>query len=220
MLDAQPPQRYILRQIASMVPEAMHRAPDQQATRLAWLGHHRGFDGVRQENREAWAELWRGRIHLHGAERRWQAMADAAFYYLHASVHPSSPASCAPHGLARWYNYNYYYGHIMWDLGTFSQPALVLTYPQAAQVMLRYRAEHLDTARRNAQMMGYRGAQFPWQSSMSSGEECAPLTASSNLTDQHVSLDVALAFAKYVYATGDDHFGREQAWPVLREVAE
>lgn len=217
---AQPHQRYMLRQIASMVPEAMHHAPDQQAAHLASLGHQLGFDGVRQENREAWDELWRGRIHLQGAERRWQAMADAAFYYLHASVHPSSPSSCSPFGLARWYNYNYYYGHIMWDLETFSQPALVLTYPQAAFAMLRYRAEHLEAARRNAEIMGYRGAQFPWQSSMTRGEECTPPEASSNLLEQHVSLDVALAFAKYVYATGDEHFQREQAWPVLRQVAE
>ena len=118
--SAKPHHRYILRHITSMIPNVLHSAPDQHASRMAWLGRDRGFERLRQENRAAWADLWRGRIHLHGAEQRWQAMADAAFYYLHASVHPSSPSSTSPFGLASWYNYNYYYGHIMWDLETFT----------------------------------------------------------------------------------------------------
>jgi hypothetical protein len=38
--------------------------------------------------------------------------------------------------------------------------------------------------------------------------------------EQHVGLSVALAFAQYAHATGDDDFLRERAWPVLEGVAQ
>ena len=77
---------------------------------LAWaagnagvaLGRHGaapGFDALRADNQDEWHELWKSRIKLIGAERRWQEMADAAFYYLNSSVHPSSPASTSIFGI-------------------------------------------------------------------------------------------------------------------------
>jgi trehalose/maltose hydrolase-like predicted phosphorylase len=56
-----------LRQIASVIPDALHQAPDQQATRLAAKARHDGFDKIRADNRLAWLELWKGRIELVGA---------------------------------------------------------------------------------------------------------------------------------------------------------
>jgi len=82
-----------LRQITSMLPKVMHQLPEQQAARLAAKARHDGFDTLRTRNRAAWDELWKGRIVVKGAEERWQGLIDAAFFYLNASVHPSSPAS-------------------------------------------------------------------------------------------------------------------------------
>lgn len=219
-LHATPGTQYVLRQITSMVPSALHHTPDQQATRMAWLGRDRGFERVRQENRDAWTDLWRGRIHLCGAEHRWQAMADAAYYYLHASVHPSSPSATSPFGLATWYLGSYYHGHIMWDLETFTYPALLLTYPPAAHAMLEYRAQRVPAAHSNARLYGYSGLQFPWESSSSSGDESAPLESPHSVYEQHTSLDVAFAFAQYAYATGDEGFLHDAVWPVLNGVAQ
>jgi protein-glucosylgalactosylhydroxylysine glucosidase len=218
-VHAEPHHRYVLRQTTSMIPSTVHHAPDQQASRMAWLGKHQGFESVRQENREAWADLWRGRIHLNGAELRWQALADAAFYYLHSSVHPSSPCATSPYGLASWYNYTYYYGHIMWDLETFTYPALVFTYPEAAHAMLEYRVQRVPAARSNAKMYGYGGIQFPWQSNASAGDESTPLQSPNSVYEQHASLDVAFAFAQYAYATGDQGFIHDAVWPILEGVA-
>ena len=72
--------------------------------------------------RAAWAELWKGRIRLHGADARWQALADAALFYLFSSTHVASPASTSIFGLATWHDYHYYYGHVMWDIETFVVP--------------------------------------------------------------------------------------------------
>ena len=212
--------RYCLRQIAALVPSLSHRQPELQAARLVADGQALGWEALRQQNRDAWAELWRGRVRLLGADHRWQALADAAFFYLHSSVHRSSAASTHIFGLAQWHDYHYYYGHVMWDLEAFAVPPLLLTQPEAARAMLDYRSRSLPAARANARLNGYAGLQFPWESSPTFGEEAAPGTATAAAYEQHVSLGVALAFAQYSHATGDEQFRREQAWPVLSGVAE
>ena len=210
----------VVRSIASIVGDQMHPEPHRQATRLAAVGTRLGFDRLRQENRDAWTELWRGRVHLSGAERRWQELADAAFYYLHASAHTSSLFSTSMFGLAYWPNYHYYRGQVMWDIESFVFPALLLTDPRAADALLNYRSDRLDGARSNAALNGYRGLQFPWASGPRDGNEMIRVSAPLVTLEQHISLSVALAFARYVHATGDEDFLRERAWPVLEGVAE
>jgi trehalose/maltose hydrolase-like predicted phosphorylase len=209
-----------LRQIVSLLPQALHPAPDQQAVRLAAQALHDGFDKVRADNRAAWRDLWRGRICLHGAAERWQALTDAAFFYLNTSVHIGSPASTSIFGLATWHDYHYYYGHVMWDIEAFAVPPLALLQPNAVRAILRYRSNHLDGARRNAQLRGRRGLQFPWESGPRGGEESAPMPGAASWHEDHVSLDVARAFSFYADVTGDLEFLRTQAWPVLSGVAD
>jgi hypothetical protein len=145
-------------------------------------------------------------------------MTDAAFYYLHASTHPSSVSSTSLFGLADWTNYHYYRGHVMWDIESFAMPPLFLTNPSAALAMLKYRSDRKAAAAANAALTGYRGLQFPWESSPIYGQEAAPAAGTAAAYEAHVTLDVALAFAQYFYATGDRQYLAEQAWPVLRGV--
>jgi protein-glucosylgalactosylhydroxylysine glucosidase len=93
--------------------------------------------------------------------RRWQALADAAFFYLHSSAHASSPSSTSMFGLSDWPDYQYYRGHVMWDIEAFALPPLLVTDPHTARSLLEFRAERLQAACANAELMGYRGAQFP-----------------------------------------------------------
>jgi protein-glucosylgalactosylhydroxylysine glucosidase len=68
-------------------------------------------------------------------------------------------------------------------------------------------------------MSGYEGLQYPWEAAPESGEEAAPLHASSPTVEHHVSMDVALAFARFIHATGDREFAIDHAWPVISGVA-
>jgi protein-glucosylgalactosylhydroxylysine glucosidase len=83
------------------------------------------------------------RIKLVGADEFWQALADAALFYLISSTHGASPASTSIFGLATWHDYHCYYGHVMWDIETFVAPVLSLLQPHAAESILDYRARHL-----------------------------------------------------------------------------
>ncbi len=217
---AHPGRRLRLRQIVSLVPDALHRRPDQQAVRLVARAADAGFERLRRENRAAWADLWRGRVVLEGADERWQALADAAFFYLNTSVHSGSPASTSIFGLATWRDYHYYHGHVMWDIEAFAVPPLSVQQPHAARALLDYRFAALEGARRNARLNGRRGLQFPWESAPGTGEEATPLPGTSSWREDHVSLDVARAFAVHADTTGDLEFLRARAWPVLSGVAE
>jgi hypothetical protein len=219
-LKARAGKTYRLRQIVSLVPSVMHAQPDRQAERMAALGAHYGFAALRRANRAEWRELWKGRILLHGAGRDWQQRADAAFFYMNSSVHASSPASTSMFGLATWHDYHYYYGHVMWDIETFSLPPLLFLQPEATTALLHYRLLRLECARTNAQIMGRRGIQFPWEAAPTNGQEAAPSPGTAAWHEDHVSLDVALAFARYVHVTGDGNFLRDKAWPVLHGVAD
>src|SRR5947209_1313621 len=61
--------------------------------------------------------------------------------------------------------------------------------------------------------------EFPWESAPSSGQESAPMPGSASWHEDHVSLDVARAFAFHADVTGDLEYLREKAWPVLSGVA-
>ena len=165
---------YHLRQIASLIPNVTHAEPDFQAVRQVALARKRGFEAIRSANRDVWSDLWKGRITIVGADRRWQALADAALFYLLSSTHVASPASTSIFGLATWHDYHYYYGHVMWDIETFVVPVLSLLQPHAAESILDYRTRSIAGAASNARLRGRRGLQFPWESAPSSGQEFGP----------------------------------------------
>ena len=217
-LRARRGRRYVMHQYAGLVPSDFHSEPQLQAGRMASMAAQLGFDRVRKDNRAVWRDLWKGRIVLLGAGRRWQELADAAFFYLHTSAHASSLFSTSMFGLAYWPNYHYYRGQVMWDIEGFAFLPMLLAAPDAAKALLEYRYDHLAAAERNAAMNGYRGAQFPWASTPLQGEEGIRTDAPLVFFEQHVNLPVALAFARYVHVTGDTDFLRERAWPVLEGV--
>jgi trehalose/maltose hydrolase-like predicted phosphorylase len=211
---------YRIRQISSVVPDTLHHDPARATVRLAARAKEDGFDAIRRENHVEWGELWKGRVLIDARDDRWQALADAAYFYLNMSVHPSAPASTSIYGLATWHDYHYYYGHVMWDVETFSIPALLFSQPDAARTLLEFRTDTIQAARKNAKLLGRRGIQFPWESSPINGEESAPGSGKASWYEDHVSLDVARAFTEYAHATGDARFLADDASRVLYGVAD
>jgi trehalose/maltose hydrolase-like predicted phosphorylase len=212
--------RYRLRQFASVVPNVVHHDPDHQAIRLLGRAREDGWDRLRDENRSHWDGLWRGRVLIDADDDRWQRLADAAFFYLNTSVHPSAASSTSMYGLAMWNDYHYYYGHVMWDVEFFGVPPLLLLQPDAARSLLEYRTQTIEGARSNAKMNGRKGLQFPWESGTLHGEESSPGVGKASWHEDHVSLDIAWAFAQYAHATGDRRFLKEDVSRILYGVAD
>lgn len=209
-----------LRQMAALAPSIVHARPHEEAIRRLARGKAAGFDELRRCNREAWSELWKSRIVVHGAPPEHQALIDAAFFYLNSSVHPASPSSTSIFGLATWHGYHYYFGHVMWDVDAFCMPPVMVMQPRAARAMLDFRSRTRRAARSTARLSNRDGIQFPWQAAPMTGQEAAPEEGSAAHHEDHVSLHVARAFSLYADISGDEAFLEEDAWPVVRGVAD
>jgi trehalose/maltose hydrolase-like predicted phosphorylase len=214
--DARPGEALVMETIASMAPSFYHPEPGLQAVRMANWGLQTGFDRLWQENKRLWGELWRSRVEIDGPAADQRAL-DAAFFYLHSSVHRSNLNGMPPFGLSQ---SEHYYGHSFWDTETWSFLPVLLAAPDAARSLLEFRVRGMEWARRDAALFGYRGIQFPWEAAPIGGDEVTPVFAATGWAEQHVVPDVALAFWQYQKATGDADFLRRGTWPVLSGVAE
>ena len=217
-VQAEPGEVYRFMLMTSYVPGTLHSEPHWQAVRMIKLAQWKGFARLRDENRKAWAKLWESRVRILGASEAWQDLVDASFFYLYSTIHPSSPQSMAPFGLSQ---RDHYKGHVFWDTESFMFMLPLLTDPAAARAILDYRFDRLPAARHNAMINGYHGIQFPWQSG-TTGDEVTRVSAggAGGAGEQHVNLDVAMAFVAYSQVSGDEVFLKERAWPVVKGVAE
>ncbi len=201
--------------VTSYIPSVMHSEPHNQAQRMIQLAQWQGVERLRQMNRDAWAKLWESRITVDGAGEEWQDAIDASFFYLMSSASEFSPASVAPYGLS---HPNAYEGHFFWDTESFMFMAPLFCAPRVARAMLDYRFRRMEAAENNARLNGYMGIQFPWQSGATGCEVTVPWATQAG--EQHINLDVALAFDAYARVTADDGYIRERVWPIMRGVAE
>jgi trehalose/maltose hydrolase-like predicted phosphorylase len=202
--------------LAAMVSQIYHPEPPLEAIRVASWGSLLGFETLRDHNRSAWRELWKSRVRVTG-DTDAQRVLDAAFFYVHSSLHASTLTGMPPFGLSQ---FAHYYGHSFWDTETWSLLPVILAAPATAKSLLEYRLRGLDYAKRQASLYGYRGAQFPWEAAQTSGFETTPTFAGTGWREQHATPDVALGLWEYQLATNDQTFLLEGTWPVLKAVAE
>ena len=201
--------------ITSYVPGVMHSEPHNQAHRMISLARWNGIERLRDLNRDAWKKLWECRITIDGASDEWQDVIDASYFYLMSSASEFSPISLFPYGLS---DPDAYEGHCFWDTESFMFMTPLFCAPRIARSILDYRFKRLDAAENNARINGYLGIQFPWQSGQTGDEVTVPWA--SQASEQHINLDVALAFDGFARVHGDETYIKEQVWPVIRGVCE
>src|SRR5678809_708697 len=109
-----------------------------------------------------------------------------------------------------------YEGHYFWDTEIYVLPFLTYTSPRIAKNLLTFRYKMLPQARARAQLLGHRGAMFPWRTI--SGEEASAYYAAGT-AQYHINADIMYALRKYVQATGDEQFLRDCGAEMLVETA-
>ncbi|CAN5384391.1 glycosyl hydrolase family 65 protein [soil metagenome] len=109
-----------------------------------------------------------------------------------------------------------YDGHTFWDTEAYVLPVLTYTAPDAVRDALRWRHSTLDQARTRAEVLGQRGAAFPWRTIH--GEECSGYWPAGTAAF-HIGADIADATARYYAATGDEDFDRDHGAELLIETA-
>jgi trehalose/maltose hydrolase-like predicted phosphorylase len=109
-----------------------------------------------------------------------------------------------------------YDGHTFWDTEGFVLPVLTYTMPDAAADALRWRHSILGLAKERAEVLGFKGAAFPWRTIR--GQECSGYWPAGTAAF-HLNADIAEAVMRYHTATADDGFLEEVGLELLAETA-
>jgi len=120
-----------------------------------------------------------------------------------------------------------YRGHIFWD-EVFLLPYFSIHFPELAEKIMLYRYRRLPAARQNAQLKGYDGALFPWQSA-GTGNETTPRLHLNPLSgtwhedhsylQKHISSAIAYNIWHHYLITASLNFLIQYGAEMLLEVA-
>jgi beta-phosphoglucomutase family hydrolase len=178
------------------------------------------------ESMLAWSEIWDAADMEIEGDREAQKLLRLHIYHLMCSFSPHNAkldASITARGL----HGEAYRGHIFWD-ELYILPWYCKTFPEAAKAMLMYRYRRLEKAREYANIHGFEGAMFPWQSGSDGREETQvvhlnPVSGKwgddySSL-QRHVSLAVAYNVYTYFHLTNDVEFMNSYGLEMLLEIS-
>ena len=188
----------------------------------------KGYASLLENSARAWENVWRdARVDVASTDKQDQMALDYAVWHLTAMTPAHDErSSIAAKGLTG----EGYKGHVFWDTEIFLLPFHLLTRPQVARNLLRYRWLNLCGAREKARRNGWPGALFPWESAASGQEETPEFAAinirtgtrqkvASALAEHHIVADIAWAVVAYWQATRDDAFMRNEGLTLLMETA-
>ena len=173
--------------------------------------------------REGWEELLAGQrayldgfwesadVEIEGDDELQQAVRFGIFHVIQAAARAERVAIPAKGLTARGYD-----GHAFWDTEQYTLRALTYVAPDAARDALLWRHATLPQARARARELGLLGAAFPWRTIR--GEECSGYWPAGTAAF-HLNAGVADAVRRYVHATGDAEFDREEGFELLVETA-
>lgn len=199
--------------------------PLEQARTHALSRHWDDFANELAAVVTSWTELWReSDIRIEGSPAIEQALRFNAYHLRIAADHDPKVSIGA-----RTLSGRAYEGHIFWDVEIFMLPFYIHTCPSVARSVLLYRYNTLDGARKRARELGYKGACYAWESTVT-GEDVAPhkivlKTTKKEIpiftgTEQvHVAADVAYGVWRYWNATYDEDFMRDAGVEILAETA-
>lgn len=185
------------------------------------------FETLLAEHKQAWHEYWQvSDVIIEGDDRAQQAVRYNIYQLRISTSSHDSRYSIAAKGLTGFG----YRGHVFHDTEIFMLPYFTHVHPDIARNLLMYRYRLLPAALAKAKSNGYKGAQYPWESTLS-GEETTPpaivhpetgelIPVLNGQLELHITASIAHAFWQYWHLTGDDEFMREYGTELLLYTAE
>lgn len=162
-----------------------------------------------------WDDLWKSDIVIEGCPEDQQDVR-LALYHLYSFQRKGSRLSIPPMGLSTVKGYN---GHVFWDAELWMYPPVLLLNQDLAKAHIDYRSDRLTKAVQRAEMFGYQGAMYPWESD-DYGEEATPTWCLTGTFEHHITADIGIAFWNYYRVTRDKEWLREEGYPVICRVAD
>ncbi len=171
-----------------------------------------GWEGLLASQRAYLDDFWDGAdVEVDGDPVVQQAVRFALFHILQAGARAERRAIPAKGLTGPGYD-----GHAFWDTEGFVLATLTATAPDAAADVLRWRHSTLDLAKERADLLGLRGAAFPWRTIR--GQECSAYWPAGTAAF-HVNAVIAFAAERYRLMTGDLSFEEDGGLELLVETA-
>lgn len=174
-----------------------------------------GFDVLLQEQRDAWAEKWKGSdIIIEGDISAQQGIRFNIFQLNQTYTGEDDRLNIGPKGFTG----EKYGGSTYWDTEAYCVPFYLSTADYSiARNLLIYRYKHLEKAKENARKLGFtKGALYPMVTM--NGEECHN---EWEITFEEIHRNGAIAYAIYNYVnyTGDKAYLGQYGLEVLAEIS-
>lgn len=159
-----------------------------------------GFAELKSQQRLYLDSFWKcSRVYLEGNEEL-QSQVDFCLYSLLSSAGKDGFSNVPAKGLSG----EGYEGHYFWDSEIYVFPFFLMTQPETAKALLKYRYNHLPQAKKHAMLLGHSsGALYPWRTI--AGSECSSHYPTGS-AQYHINGDIAKAFSSYWDATSDISF--------------
>lgn len=181
------------------------------AVKLAEEAASKGYDEIYRQHCEKWEKLWDiSEVVIEGDDKAMEAL-NYSCYHLHclAPRHTDS-LSVAARGLSG----QTYKGAVFWDTEMFILDFFLMTEPEVAKKLMKYRIDTLDGARKKAEGYGYRGAFYAWESQEGGFDACSDYNVTDVFSGKpmrtffkdkqiHISAAVVYGIGRYVELTGD-----------------
>jgi len=175
-----------------------------------------GFDVLREEQRNAWAEIWEmSDIAIEGDVKAQQGIRFNILQLNQTYTGRDSRLNIGPKGFTG----EKYGGSTYWDTEAYCIPFYMATKDQrVARNLLKYRYNHLEKAIENAGKLGFKNGAALYPMVTMNGEECHN---EWEITFEEIHRNSAIAFAIYNYYrfTGDYTYIPEMGLEVLIGIA-
>jgi alpha,alpha-trehalose phosphorylase len=184
---------------------------DQVAAALT-SARYSGWEGLLTSQREYLDEFWDSAdVEIGGDPVVQQAVRFGLFHVLQSGARAERRAIPAKGLTGPGYD-----GHAFWDTEAFVLATLTATAPEAAADVLRWRHSTLDLAKERAEILGLRGAAFPWRTIR--GQECSAYWPAGTAAF-HINAVIAHAVERHRLVTGDDSLEKDGGLELLVETA-
>jgi alpha,alpha-trehalose phosphorylase len=201
--------------------------PEPAAAAMACVSGKRWdeFDTERAGHESRWSEFWNNAdVRVSGSAATTQALRFNIYHLRIAADHDPRVSVGARTLSGRGYG-----GHVFWDVEIFMLPFYLHVCPDISGMLLMYRHHTLDGARKRAREVGYRGACYAWESTVT-GADTTPrsivlrgsgrkIPIYTGIEQVHITADVAYAVCRYFDATEDTAFMLEAGAEILFETA-
>jgi len=175
-----------------------------------------GFEGLLEEQKEAWAGIWeRADITISGDVRAQQGIRFNIFHLNQTYLGKDARLNIGPKGFTG----EKYGGSTYWDTEAYCIPFYMATKDaKVARNLLKYRFNHLEKAIENAENLGFENGAALYPMVTMNGEECHN---EWEITFEEIHRNGAIAYAIYNYEryTGDTSYVPDMGLEVLIGIA-